>query len=106
MWEEILLLREEFEEGKTPEAKLLKQLDKLDAAIRALEYERQWYTNNRMDEFYPDVMSKLEYPDLKKIFEILLKKKYNHINYIDQYYFLLKYNWDEKYFDEAIKESL
>lgn len=104
--EEVLTLWEEFEEWKTPEAKILKQLDKLDAAIRALEYERQWYTNHRMDEFYPDAMSKLEHPDLIKIFQILLKKKYNHINYIDQYYFLLKYNWDEKLFDETMIESL
>jgi 5'-deoxynucleotidase YfbR-like HD superfamily hydrolase len=31
----------EFEEGQTLEAVLMVQLDKLDAAIQALEYEKQ-----------------------------------------------------------------
>jgi len=33
-------LWEEFEKQETPEAKALKQLDKLDAAVQAMEYEK------------------------------------------------------------------
>ncbi len=34
----------EFEENKTPEAKFLKQLDKLETAIQALEHEQSYLT--------------------------------------------------------------
>ncbi|MBP7885441.1 HD domain-containing protein [Patescibacteria group bacterium] len=37
---EILDLWLEYEEGETQEAKIVKQLDKLDAAIQAIEYEK------------------------------------------------------------------
>lgn len=90
----------EFEEWKTAEAKIVKQLDKLDAAVQAMEYEKLWYTN--VVEFYPNAMENLTDPILKNILTILLKKEYPHINTYDQYFALLKCNGDEVIFKEKM----
>lgn len=42
---EYLKLFDEFEENKTPVAKLIKDLDKLEMAIQALEYEQEYKIN-------------------------------------------------------------
>lgn len=97
----------EFETGKTsegkesPEAKIVKQLDKLDAAVQAMEYEKLWYTN--VVEFYPHAMENLTDPTLKNILTILLKKEYPHINTYDQYFALLKCNGDEAIFKQKME---
>lgn len=92
----------EFEACITPEAKIVKQLDKLDAAVQAMEYEKLWYTN--VIEFYPHAMEHLSDPVLKNILTILLKKEYPYINSYDQYYALLKCNGDEMIFKEQMKK--
>lgn len=88
----------EFEQSKTPEAKIVKQLDKLDACIQAMEYEKLWYNN--VTNFYDYTLSKLIDPILISILKILLKKEFNHINYYDQYFFLLENNWNEEKFKQ------
>jgi hypothetical protein len=79
---------------------LVKQLDQLDAAIQAMEYEKLWYDN--VTNFYPYAMWKLSDPVLIKILNILLKKEYPHINAYDQYFSLLKCNGDENVFKEQM----
>ena len=95
-WDELYNIWIEFEEEKIPEAKIVKQLDKLDAAIQAMEYEKLWYDN--VINFYNYTLWKLSDPTLINILKILLKKEFNHINYYEQYFFLLEYKWDEEKF--------
>lgn len=97
---DLLSIRMEMEEGKTEEAQIVKQLDQIDPAIQALEYEKLGYTN--VTNFYPYALAKLTDPVLIKILNILLKKEYPHINVYEQYFTLLACNGDE----EAFKEKL
>lgn len=99
-WEKCNLLdiRMEFEKQETPESQIIKQLDKLDAAIQAMEYQKLWYDN--VTNFYDDVLSKLRDPVLISILKILLKKEFNNISYYDQYFFLLENNWNEEKFKQ------
>ncbi len=103
-WEDcdLLNIRMEFEEPKTQEAIIIKQLDQLDAAIQAMEYEKLWYDN--VTNFYPYAMWKLSDPVLINIFAMLLKKEYPHINTYDQYFLLLECNGDEAIFKEKMKK--
>ncbi len=95
-WDELYDIWIEFEEEKTPESKIVKQLDKLDAAIQAMEYQKLWYKN--VINFYDYTLWKLSDPVLINILKILLKKEFNHIKYYDQYFFLLEHNWNEEKF--------
>lgn len=97
---ELCNIRMEFEEEKTPEAILVKQLDQLDAAVQAMEYEKLWYNN--VTNFYPYAMGKLSDPVLIKILNILLKREYPHINTYDQYFTLLECYWDEDIFKQKM----
>lgn len=64
--EEIISLFEEFEENKTAEAKLVRQLDKLEMSFQAYEYEKLYQKN--LDEFFITTEAILENAELKKIF--------------------------------------
>lgn len=100
-WQEIHDLWIEFEARETLEAKLLFQLDKLDAAIQALEYEKEGYSS--VTDFYPDTLQKLSDPTLKHIFEILLRKEFSHKSFYEQYFLLLELNGDEVKYYQTMK---
>lgn len=91
----------EHERWETQESQIIKQLDKLDAAIQAMEYEKLWHDN--VKNFYPYTLWKLTDPILIKILEFLLKREYPEINTYDQYFLLLECNWDEAIFKEKIE---
>lgn len=67
---EYIKLFDEFEEQNTPEAKLVKQLDKIEMGIQALEYEEQddkslesFFVNTRLaveDEYLKDILRYIE----------------------------------------------
>lgn len=66
-------LLKEFNEQKTPEAKFLKQVDKLEMALQALEYERMGYKN--LNEFWENAEKYLKGKELEPIFRELEKMK-------------------------------
>lgn len=72
---EYLELFDEFEANQTKEAKLVKQIDKLEMVIQALEYEQEYDIN--LQEFFDDANSKILDENIKGIMsEILeLRKK-------------------------------
>jgi putative hydrolase of HD superfamily len=49
---EIFSLWQEFEAGKTKEAKLLRQLDRLECLFQTFEYEKQGRNGMNLQEFY------------------------------------------------------
>ncbi len=100
-WKESMELWMEYEEQKTVESQIVMQLDKLDAAIQAIEYEKMWYD---VAEFYPYTLGKLQDPILTKILHILLEKQYPHIDAYTQYFFLLEHNGDEVVFHTAMQK--
>lgn len=65
----------EFTYQTTPEAKFVKQLDKLEMAIQALEYERKGYSAELFDEFWENVDKYLSGADLEDVFQELKKTR-------------------------------
>lgn len=68
-------LLNEFNEQKTPEAKFLKQIDKLEMAIQALEYEQKGYSAKKLDQFWENAEKYLEGQSLEPIFRELQKMR-------------------------------
>jgi putative hydrolases of HD superfamily len=72
-------LAEEYLHQETPEAKLVKQIDKLDMIMQALQYEKQGYDNSKLQVFWDSVGGTLTDPDLKAIFALLKESKNNGV---------------------------
>lgn len=72
---EYIDIFEEMMQKKTKTAKIFKQLDKLEMAMQALEYEKE--QGKDLTEFFVDVDAYITHPSLKKIMEELkaLRKK-------------------------------
>lgn len=68
-------LFKEFNEQKTQEAKFLKQIDKLEMVIQALEYEEAGYRSGDFNEFWENAEKYLEGKSLEPIFRTLQKMR-------------------------------
>jgi len=68
-------LLQEFNEQKTPEAKFLKQVDKLEMVLQALEYERQGYPGHLFDEFWENAEKYIAGNSLEPVFKYLQELK-------------------------------
>lgn len=66
----------EYEEQKSKEAKILKQLDKLEMSIQAVEYEHS--DNKNLDEWLINSEKYITNKELKKIFDQLKSKRSKH----------------------------
>jgi len=60
--EEILELWKEYEAGETPEAKLVKDMDKLEMILQALEYEQDGENEESLDGFFDSTRGKWRTP--------------------------------------------
>lgn len=67
---ELVDLWEEFEAGASPEARLVKQLDRLEMALQALVYEKQGYKN--MHSFYHSTEEAVRSPELASLLDNVL----------------------------------
>ncbi len=67
----------EFNEQKTPEARFLKEIDKLEMAFQAFEYEQKRYPSHLFDEFWENSEKYLRGGKLEYIFRELemMRKK-------------------------------
>lgn len=68
--DQFLALWQEIQELKTPEARILKQLDKLEMVVQALEYEKETSPKN-LDEFWINARKYLKNPKLLFLLEEL-----------------------------------
>lgn len=59
---EILELWKEYEAGETPEAKLVKDMDKLEMILQALEYETDGKNGESLDGFFDSTRGKWRTP--------------------------------------------
>ncbi|EAT36867.1 AAEL011081-PB [Aedes aegypti] len=60
--EKLLELFNEYEEGKTPEAKFVKDLDRLDMVMQAFEYEKRDNCPMKHQEFFDSTKGKFSHP--------------------------------------------
>ncbi len=63
--EDFLVLWEEFEAGQTPEARFVRQIDRLEMAFQAAVYEKQGFGD--LSEFFLTTRQSLDDPILKNI---------------------------------------
>lgn len=60
----------EYDEQRSTEAKILKNIDKLEMAFQAIEYKNQ-YPNKNLTEFFEDVEKQINIDEVRKLYEIL-----------------------------------
>lgn len=60
--DEILELWKEYEAGETPEARLVKDMDKLEMILQALEYETDGKNEESLDGFFDSTRGKWRTP--------------------------------------------
>jgi putative hydrolases of HD superfamily len=68
--QKYLALWEEYEAGSTPEARFVKQVDRLEMALQADVYEHQGHT--RLDAFFDSARKGLSDPRLIELMEQIL----------------------------------
>lgn len=100
---EIMTLWVEYEAKLTQEAQIVDQLDKLDAAVQALVYERQHYD---VAEFFPYTFKKLRDPVLIQIYEILLEREFQTVDVYYQYYSLLRLRGNKEEFRSLMRAKI
>lgn len=66
--QKYVALLKEYNEQKTPESKFLKQIDKLEMVIQALEYEKSKENKESLDEFWDNAEKYLSGQSLEPIF--------------------------------------
>jgi hypothetical protein len=97
----------DFKLQKTPEDKILHQLNTIDPAILALDLEQKTpYHNLMLSDIYPQTQKQIEHPILKKIFNYMLKREYEEIGAFAQYIGLLKLDGDIDKFKEYAEYAL
>ncbi|MCP8303867.1 MAG: HD domain-containing protein [archaeon] len=64
-------LWKEFQDGSSVEAKLVREIDKLEMALQALEYEEEGYDRERLSEFWESAGRAINDPEVKAIFELI-----------------------------------
>jgi len=72
---EYLSLWEEFESGKSREAQVMREIDKLEMIMQALEYEKQGHPRKRLDPFWETTRSQITSKDMKELFDLLEKRR-------------------------------
>lgn len=66
---------QEYEEQKTKEAKLVKDLDKFDMILQAFEYETDQTRAGTLEEFFKSTEGKFSHPKIKLWVEQLYKER-------------------------------
>lgn len=68
-------LWKEFSEGKTEEAKIAYQSEKLEMILQTLEYMEEGYNKEKLKIFFDNEKDKFTDNDIKALFEILNKRR-------------------------------
>ena len=74
-FKEHVTLWNEFNEQKTKEAKIVKELDKLEMAIQAFEYQKEGYPPELLEEFWENAEKYLKDGKFKEYFKFLQNQK-------------------------------
>ncbi len=64
----------DFQDKESLEARLVKEMDKLEMVFQALEYEEEGYDKERLSEFWNSAEESINDPDVKSIFNVLRRQ--------------------------------
>jgi putative hydrolase of HD superfamily len=73
--EKYLAVWNEYQEGKTKEAKAVRQLEKIEMALQAIEYEELFSTNKSLKRFIESAKDVIVWPDLKRLLSYIMEEK-------------------------------
>jgi putative hydrolase of HD superfamily len=73
--ERYLAVWDEYQEGKTEEAKAVRQLEKIEMALQATEYEKMCSTNKSLKRFVESIKDVTVWPDLKRLLSYIVEEK-------------------------------
>uniref|UniRef100_A0A182MZH1 5'-deoxynucleotidase HDDC2 n=1 Tax=Anopheles dirus TaxID=7168 RepID=A0A182MZH1_9DIPT len=76
--DKIMALFNEYEEGQTPEAKFVKDLDRLDMVMQAYEYEKRDNCPQQLQEFFDSTENKFSHPLVVDIVNAIKQQRANH----------------------------
>ncbi|WNZ29385.1 MAG: HD domain-containing protein [Candidatus Bathyarchaeota archaeon] len=65
----------EYKQGKTKEAKAVLQLDKIEMALQAKEYEKLGHESKCLERFINSAKQFSEWPDIKRLLACILEEK-------------------------------
>ena len=73
--EKYLEVWKEYQEGQTKEAKAVRQLEKIEMALQAKEYERLGMDNKKLERFITSVKNIISWPDLRSLLSYIVEDK-------------------------------
>jgi putative hydrolase of HD superfamily len=73
--ENYLAVWNEYQEGKTREAKAVRQLEKIEMAMQAKEYEKFGSANKSLERFIKSAKDATAWPELKRLLSCILEEK-------------------------------
>ena len=73
--ENYLAVWNEYQKGKTKEAKAVRQLDKIEMALQAKEYEKLGSSSKYLKRFIKSAKEGTEWPELKRLLSCVLEEK-------------------------------
>ncbi|MCP8322985.1 MAG: HD domain-containing protein [Candidatus Methylarchaceae archaeon HK02M2] len=68
-------LWKEFQGGLSTEAKLVREIDKLEMALQVIEYEKEGYDRRRLYEFWDSARQAIIDPELRAIFKVIEEQR-------------------------------
>ena len=71
--ENYLAVWSEYQEGKTKEAKAVRQLEKIEMALQAKEYEKFGSASKSLERFVKSAQDATVWPDLKRLLSCIME---------------------------------
>ena len=72
--ETFLAVWNEYQEGKTKEAKAVQQLDKIEMTLQAKEYDKLGFSSNRLKRLIKSAQETISWPELKRMLSCILEE--------------------------------
>lgn len=73
--EEYVMIWKEYQQGKTEEAKAMRQLDKIEMAIQAKEYEKTKSKKTGFKRFNESTIKAITWPELRELLEYIQERR-------------------------------
>ena len=72
--EKYMTVWNEYQKGKTKEAKAVRQLEKLEMALQAKEYEKAKSTSQSLERFIKSAEENIAWPELRRLLSCILEE--------------------------------
>jgi len=72
---QYLQIWQEYQENNSPESKIVHQIDKLEMALQAKIYEKEGYSQKKLESFFESAKIDITDPKLKELFTKIIEDK-------------------------------